>query len=81
MKEELQNLRKRGLSISEYLLKIKMLTNYLISAGCPISEEKKLMYMLGGLGEDYNNVLSTIIEKMLGEKITIDDAKGSTSQP
>lgn len=33
------------------------------------------MYVHGGLDEDYDNVFATITEKMLREKVTINDAK------
>lgn len=44
-----------------------------MTVGCPISKKDKLIYVLGGLGEYYDNVLSMITEKMLGEKIIMDD--------
>lgn len=74
MKEELHNL-KNNISIAEYVLKVKVLTDELVPVGCPISEEEKLMYILSGLDEKFDNVFSTITKKMLTEKVIIDDAK------
>lgn len=33
------------------------------------------MYVLGGLDESFDSIFATVKEKMLKEKITIDDAK------
>lgn len=41
--KELQNLKKGGLSTVEYMLKIKMLTDELQSAGYGLFEDEKLM--------------------------------------
>lgn len=49
IKEELQNLKKRGMSIFEFILKIKAFTNDLLAAACPIFEEEKPVYVLGGV--------------------------------
>lgn len=68
-------MKKVCLTIFDYVLKIEVFTDDLIAASCPIFEEEKLMYVLGGLDEDYDNVLTTITGKMLGEKVTIEDAK------
>lgn len=67
------------MSISGYLLKIKLLDNKLERTGCGLSEEEKLMSALGGLDESYDNVFSTLIERMLTEIITVDDAKAKLS--
>lgn len=55
IKKELQNLSKKGLNIFEYVLKIKVLNDGLLSVGFPISKEEKLTYMLRGLGEVCDN--------------------------
>lgn len=68
-------MKKGGLGVTEYVRKNKMLTDELQSVGYPIFEEEALMYMLGGLDENFDNVFSTMIEKMLSEKVTIDDIK------
>lgn len=52
-----------------------MLIDDLIANGCPIFGEKKLMYVLGGLDEDYGNVFATITVKILNEKVIINDLK------
>lgn len=39
-----------------------------------IINEEKLIYLLGGLNEGFDNVFSTLTKKMLTIKTTIDDA-------
>lgn len=53
VKEEIQVFRKGNLSIVGYIFKIKLLTNELYVARCALSEEEKLMTVLGGLDELY----------------------------
>lgn len=75
LKKQLQNLKKGGLSINEYVLKIKILTDDLESASCVVSEEEKLMYVLRGLDESFDNIFSTITEKMIFEKLIVEYTK------
>lgn len=75
MKEELHNLNKGNLTIGEYVLKVKLLTDELLVTNCLVNEEKKLMYILSGLDEAYAYVFSIITKTILAEKVTIDDAK------
>lgn len=51
-----------------------MLIYELSAAGYGISKDEKLMTVLSGLDEHYDSVFSTLIERMLSEQITIDDA-------
>lgn len=57
------------------MLKVKVLIYELLNARCTVNEEERLMYILSGLDEKFDNVFSTIIENILSEKITIDDVK------
>lgn len=70
-----QSLKKGNLSVLEFMLKSKMLSDELEPAGCGISEEQKLMTVLGGLDESYDNVFSTLTKIILKEVVTLDDAK------
>lgn len=74
LKGELQGLKKKNMSVNEYVLKVKVLTDKLQSAGCPKIEEEILTYALGRLDENFD-VFATTIEKMLSEVVTLDDVK------
>lgn len=52
VREELQILKKGSLTISEYMLTIKMLCDKLDDASRGLTEEQKLMTVLGGLVEN-----------------------------
>lgn len=57
----LHNTRKHGLTVDEYLLKIKNLARKLIVAGDEVTEKDLVMYILGGLGYDFKPI-ATILE-------------------
>lgn len=71
--KELQNFKKRDIKVNYYVLKIKVLCDELDAAG--YIDEEKLMYVLGDLDETLDSVFSTLIERMLIEKISIDGTK------
>lgn len=48
---------KGNLSVNDYVLKIKVLMDELKSAGCLITKEEVLMYVLVGLYENFDNQL------------------------
>lgn len=52
-----------------------MLTNELQSTWSHITREERLMYVLGGQDENFDSVFATVTEKMLSEKVEIDDVK------
>lgn len=45
------------------MLKIKLLIDEFHSTGYGLSEDEKVMSILGGLDESYNSVFTTLIEK------------------
>lgn len=57
------------------MLKIKLLIDELEAAGCELNEEQKLVTVLRVLDKNYNNVFSTLIERMLNESLTLDGVK------
>lgn len=57
LREKLQTLNKDGLTIAEYILKLKLLE---ISISDRISEIYILLYILRGVGLRYNNFVSNI---------------------
>ncbi|KAL5829699.1 hypothetical protein ACOSQ3_019167 [Xanthoceras sorbifolium] len=52
LKLQLQTLKKAGLSMTEYLKKKKSIMDVLAFAGHPLTNDDKLMQILGGLGYD-----------------------------
>lgn len=75
VRKELQGLRKGTSTISKYMLSVKMLAGELETASSSLIDEQKLMKFLGDLDESHDNVISTFIERMLNETVTLDDAK------
>nr|XP_025617266.1 uncharacterized protein LOC112709595 [Arachis hypogaea] len=53
IKKQLKQVKKYGLSVLEYISKIKTLTDSLAALGSPLSSEKYIDIILDGLNEDY----------------------------
>ncbi|KAJ9682724.1 hypothetical protein PVL29_018620 [Vitis rotundifolia] len=51
---QLQTTKKGGLSMMEYLLKIKSIVDNLLAIGENITEQHRILYLLAGLGAEYN---------------------------
>ncbi|KAL5744767.1 hypothetical protein ACOSP7_027634 [Xanthoceras sorbifolium] len=60
LKLQLQTLKKAGLSMTEYLKKKKSIMDALAFAGHPLTNDDKLMQILGGLGLDYHSFIIPI---------------------
>lgn len=60
LKFELQNARKQGITINEYMSRVKSLIDALIFTGCKVDEEDQIMYYLGGLGQEYDAVVINV---------------------
>ncbi|KAL5789587.1 hypothetical protein ACOSQ2_004475 [Xanthoceras sorbifolium] len=60
LKLQLQTLKKAGLSMTEYLKKKKSIMDALAFAGHPLTNDDKLMQILGGLGSDYHSFIIPI---------------------
>ncbi|KAH6766963.1 hypothetical protein C2S52_017946 [Perilla frutescens var. hirtella] len=59
IKFQLQTLKKGGLSMKEYLNKIKSCCDILGSAGERLSDENHVLHILAGLGPEYNSAMQT----------------------
>ncbi|RVW65725.1 Retrovirus-related Pol polyprotein from transposon RE1 [Vitis vinifera] len=57
---ELQSTKKGSMSMIDYIMKIKGAADNLAAIGEPISEQDQVMNLLGGLGSDYNAVVTAI---------------------
>ncbi|KAG6736757.1 hypothetical protein POTOM_060348 [Populus tomentosa] len=57
---ELQSINKGSLSIIDYMMKVKGATDSLTVIGEPVLEQDQVMNLIGGLGSDYNAIVTTI---------------------
>ncbi|GMN67855.1 hypothetical protein TIFTF001_036919 [Ficus carica] len=60
LRTELQNIRKDGLSADEYIFKLNSIIDKLASIGEPITHNDQIIYLLHGLGLEYNSFADTI---------------------
>lgn len=60
LRTELQNIRKDGLSADEYIFKLKSIVDKLASIGEPVTHNDQIIYLLHGLGPEYNSFADTI---------------------
>ena len=57
--------------MSEYILKIKSIADNLIAIGETISPQDQVLYVLGGLGADYNSLVTSVTTR--GDFPSIDE--------
>jgi hypothetical protein len=55
--------RKGDMSISEYIVKMKALGDEISAADKPIEEDELVAYIINGLDEEYEAVISAIVAK------------------
>jgi predicted transposase YbfD/YdcC len=60
LKQELHNLQKNKMNISDYSTMVKNLANALASIGTPVDDEDLVAVTLNGLGKDYNQFCISI---------------------
>ncbi|KAL5761085.1 hypothetical protein ACOSQ2_019923 [Xanthoceras sorbifolium] len=60
LRSQLHHTKKGSLSISEHILKIKIIADCLIAAGQPISDRDLLMNVLEGLSNEFDVVVVNI---------------------
>ena len=53
-------MKKRSMTILDYVLKLKSLVECLAAAGQPVSDRDLLMNIMEGLGNEYDAVIVTI---------------------
>ena len=68
----LQTLKKGNSSIEDYVLKMKSLATSLIVAGQQISDDELILYILGGLGLEFEFV---IVNLTLRESVTLQEVQ------
>lgn len=62
-RQQLLNLKKDSLTMSEYLRKMKTYFDLLASVGCMISDAEQVLHVLGGLGQDYDPAVCAITSR------------------
>jgi histone deacetylase 1/2 len=67
---ELQSAKKGSLSMIDYIMKVKGAANNLTTIGELVLEQDQVMNLLGGLGSDYNAVVTAI--NIRDDKISIE---------
>lgn len=60
---QLQSVKKGSLSINDYILKMKSIANGINVAGQAISDEDLILYILGGLGSEYDPVVINLTSR------------------
>ena len=60
---KLQTLKKESLSVDEYILKMREVADMLISAGQMVSDDELIIYILGGLGSEYESVIVNLTSR------------------
>ena len=60
---EFQTTRKGSLTMMEYILKLKSLTDNLVAIGEPVTDRDQILQLLGGLGADYNSIVASLIAR------------------
>ena len=60
LNSQLQQIKKKGISMSDYLTKMKKIFDAYAAMGEPVSYCDKLIHLLNGLGEEYDGVVTSI---------------------
>lgn len=59
----MQNLKKDGLTMTEYLGKMRNFFDLLGSVGCRISDGEQILHILGGLGQEYDPAVCVVTSR------------------
>ncbi|CAA0824703.1 Unknown protein, partial [Striga hermonthica] len=62
-KLKLQTIKKGGSNMRDFLNQVKSCCDILVASGQKVTEEEQIMYILAGLGHDYNPVMVSIMSK------------------
>ena len=63
LNSQLQKIKKEGITISEYLARIKKVFDKYSAMGEPLSYKDKLMHTLNGLTEEYDDFVTSIYNR------------------
>ena len=67
---QLQTIKKAGLSMMDYILKIKSFSDQLAAISEKVSERDQVLHLLAGLGAEYNSFVVSITSK--SKSVTFD---------
>lgn len=70
---QLQSLKKGSLTINDYVLKMKSLADGLTAAGQVFTDEDLILYILGGLGPEYDSVVINFTSR--GDRISLSEVQ------
>ncbi|KAL5739017.1 hypothetical protein ACOSQ2_028197 [Xanthoceras sorbifolium] len=73
LRAQLQGMKKGSMKVSDYIVKIKGITDSLMAAGQVITEQDLVEYILGGLGLEFDPVVVNLTSKK--EEINLQDAQ------
>ncbi|RVW59231.1 Retrovirus-related Pol polyprotein from transposon RE1 [Vitis vinifera] len=68
----LQSLKKGALSINDYVLKMRNIADMLSTSGKPVPDEDLILYILGGLGPEFETIVVNITS--ISEAISLQEA-------
>ncbi|KMZ56190.1 hypothetical protein ZOSMA_98G00140 [Zostera marina] len=61
IKDQLRTLKKTSdLSMTDYIIQVKSLVDFLIASGTPVSEDVLIDHIIDGLGDEFNNFLHNL---------------------
>ncbi|KAJ0981423.1 hypothetical protein J5N97_009678 [Dioscorea zingiberensis] len=61
---QLANVKKGDLSITDYFNRVKSLADTLSSIGLPLRDDEVVSYMLAGLGEEYDSLVTSVTTRI-----------------
>ena len=61
--QQMQNLKKDALSMTEYLGKMRTYFDLLGTVGCRILEAEQVLHIMGGLGQEYNPTVCAVTSR------------------
>ena len=70
---QLQSTKKGDLSIQDYILKMRGIADSLNSTGLILSDKELLLYILGGLGNEYDPVVINLTSRH--ESVSLQEAQ------
>ena len=68
----LQTMKKDNSSVEDYILKMKSLALSLMAAGQQITDDELILYILGGLGSEFEDVIVNLTSR---ESITLQEVQ------
>ena len=71
LNSQLQRIRKEGLSMNDYLVKIKEIFDKHAAIGEPLNYRDKLMFIFNGLGEEYDSFVTSTLNRV--DKPSLDE--------